>query len=215
MTKAHPGASPYRDRHGKERWRYRRAGDSRMLPHSPGHPDFEVAYQAAVEGRAPRPARVRKSHVQTHQRWVTDIRRLAAVENFFEHSIARAKNRATAQNVAFALEPSHIKDALDAQEWRCAISGMPFEPTILDRVELERPFRPSIDRIIPANGYVPSNIRIVCMIANFAMSNWGARPLLAMLVQIDQQRVTGSRAIRKRLQREWMANHLANGCANA
>ena len=56
MTEQHPGASPYRDRHGRVRWRYRRGGKTWSLPHSPGHPDFEANYLAAVTGQ-PKPSR--------------------------------------------------------------------------------------------------------------------------------------------------------------
>ena len=55
----HPGASPYKDRHGKERWRYRRKGKTVSLPGAPGQPEFEEAYGAAIEGREPRKAAVR------------------------------------------------------------------------------------------------------------------------------------------------------------
>lgn len=49
-----PHASSYKDRHGKDRWRVRRAGRTVQLPHAPGHPDFAAAYHAALEGR-PKP----------------------------------------------------------------------------------------------------------------------------------------------------------------
>lgn len=55
MTEQHPGASPYTDRHGRERWRYRRSGKAWSLPHAPGHPAFEAAYIAAITGQ-PKPA---------------------------------------------------------------------------------------------------------------------------------------------------------------
>jgi len=44
-------ARPYRDRHGRERWRFRRAGKTIVLPQAPGHPLFEAAYAAALAGR--------------------------------------------------------------------------------------------------------------------------------------------------------------------
>lgn len=53
MSDEHPGAGRYTDRHGKVRWRYRRSGKTVPLPHAPGHPEFEEAYAAAVEGREP------------------------------------------------------------------------------------------------------------------------------------------------------------------
>lgn len=58
MTDAYPNAGPFTDRHGRVRWRFRRAGKTVALPHAPGHPEFEEAYQAAVEGRPPRKAAI-------------------------------------------------------------------------------------------------------------------------------------------------------------
>jgi len=58
VTDAWPNANPYTDRHGKVRWRFRRASKSVELPHAPGHPEFEAAYRAAVEGRIYKPRRV-------------------------------------------------------------------------------------------------------------------------------------------------------------
>ena len=56
MSDKHPNASPYKDRHGKTRWRYRRSGKTISLPGQPGEAEFEEAYRAAVEGRTPRVA---------------------------------------------------------------------------------------------------------------------------------------------------------------
>lgn len=47
------GASPYRDRHGKVRWRYRAKGCNVPLRGLPGSPEFAESYAAAVEGRKP------------------------------------------------------------------------------------------------------------------------------------------------------------------
>lgn len=55
MSHEYPHAGSYTDRHGKRRWRFRRAGKTIQLPEQPGHPAFEAAYRAAVEGR-PAPA---------------------------------------------------------------------------------------------------------------------------------------------------------------
>lgn len=53
MTAEYPNASSYKDRHGRNRWRFRRGGKSNELPGRPGEPAFEAAYQALVEGRSP------------------------------------------------------------------------------------------------------------------------------------------------------------------
>lgn len=56
-----PYLSSFQDRHGRTRWRYRRSGKTIAIPGQPDEPDFEEAYQAAIEGR---PAR--KAVVVTH-----------------------------------------------------------------------------------------------------------------------------------------------------
>jgi integrase len=59
MTDRYPGASPYRDRHGRLRWRYRRKGKTVALPGDPAANDaFEQAYLAAATGQ-PQPKVVR------------------------------------------------------------------------------------------------------------------------------------------------------------
>jgi hypothetical protein len=51
MTDNHPHAGSYLDRHGKRRWRFRRAGKTIQLSGSPGEREFEAAYAAALAGR--------------------------------------------------------------------------------------------------------------------------------------------------------------------
>lgn len=58
MDESYPHARPFTDRHGHIRWRFRFKGKDRYLPGAPGDPQFHEAYQAAVEGRAPRKAKV-------------------------------------------------------------------------------------------------------------------------------------------------------------
>lgn len=60
LSSRYPGASWYRDRHDRVRWRYRRKGKTVALPGQPGDPEFEEHYNAAVEGRAPKKATVAK-----------------------------------------------------------------------------------------------------------------------------------------------------------
>lgn len=76
------------------------------------------------------------------------------------------------------------------QRYACAITGISF---LTPRPE--KAFRPSLDRISPAQGYVAGNVRVVCMIVNLALSNWGEGPLNRMVDCIAKKR---------------LANHLAN-----
>ena len=60
MTEKYPHAGSYEDRHGKQRWRFRRAGKTIQLPGSPGQAEFGAAYRAALEGRPVQKAEVRR-----------------------------------------------------------------------------------------------------------------------------------------------------------
>jgi hypothetical protein len=51
MSADYPHAGSYPDRHGKRCWRFRRAGKTIQLPGSPGEPEFDAAYAAALAGR--------------------------------------------------------------------------------------------------------------------------------------------------------------------
>lgn len=57
MTVQFPGAGPYKDRHRKTRWRFRRGARTVQLPGDPAENEmFEAAYLAAIEGRpVPKP----------------------------------------------------------------------------------------------------------------------------------------------------------------
>jgi integrase len=68
MTAEYPGATPYTDRHGRERWRYRRKGKAVGLPREPGDPEFEAAYRAAATGIPIAPAQVTRLPGASHPR---------------------------------------------------------------------------------------------------------------------------------------------------
>lgn len=56
----YPFVSSFLDRHGRERWRFRRAKKTVALPGAPGDPAFDAAYRAAIEGRRVEKAEVRR-----------------------------------------------------------------------------------------------------------------------------------------------------------
>ncbi len=60
MHDLYPGASAFTDRHGKRRWRFRRKGKTITLPGQPGDAAFDAAYQAALTGREPPRAQIRR-----------------------------------------------------------------------------------------------------------------------------------------------------------
>lgn len=90
--------------------------------------------------------------------------------------LKHTKGRAKKKQLACEIDLDWVNRELLTTRFRCALSGIPFsfEP---HRLSLKRPFAPSIDRIDPNLGYLPTNCRIVCVLANIAMNQWGERAL--------------------------------------
>lgn len=171
-------ASCYRDRHGKPRWRFRKGDVSLSLPGQPGTREFEEAYENAANGYA-----------TTTSAWKLDLRREALLQHYCQSAVNRARKRASRQQVPFDLSVADIEALVRDQSWRCAISGIPFAAENVSHQRQKHAFRPSVDRVIPARGYVLGNVRIVCEIVNLAMNDWGEEPLLHLVSAMAQNRV--------------------------
>ncbi len=65
----------------------------------------------------------------------------------------------------------------------CALSSIPMTTT---RGEGRIPTNASVDRIDPAKGYLPGNVRLVCLQANGARGEWGDEQLLAFCRAVVQ-----------------------------
>ena len=75
----------------------------------------------------------------------------------------------------YELDHDFVKRKLEAGI--CEATGLPLIRTAPDGVKIN-PFTPSLDRIIPSLGYIPSNVRLVCFAFNRAKSDWGDEVLL-------------------------------------
>ena len=87
--------------------------------------------------------------------------------------VAAARIRARRLRVPFSLcadDVAHIQNVIDAG--RCERSGVRFA---MQGVGGKQARSPSIDRIVPHLGYVPTNIRIVCFCMNAGMGQWGEK----------------------------------------
>ena len=78
-----------------------------------------------------------------------------------------AKRRSKRDKIPFSLNSLDLIDRLETGI--CELSGLPF---VLGSNE-QSPYSPSIDRIVPAMGYAPDNIRIICWSLNAAFGSWG------------------------------------------
>ncbi len=61
----YPYVSSFVDRHGKQRWRYRKAGKTIALPGEPGDDAFEAAYAAAI-GNRPKTSDAKIIHLKSN-----------------------------------------------------------------------------------------------------------------------------------------------------
>jgi hypothetical protein len=62
----------------------------------------------------------------------------------------------------------------------CAVSGLPFNLTVVGTGQARHPFAPSLDRVNREQPYRGDNVRLVVAIANFAMNAWGLEPLVEL-----------------------------------
>jgi len=91
--------------------------------------------------------------------------------------VAAARVRARKSGVPFTLtdaDVARLQSTIDAG--RCEISGVAFT--------LKGPrsaTSPSLDRRVPALGYVPENVRVVCHALNAGMGDWGEDDLLRVV----------------------------------
>ncbi len=169
-----PGISHYRDRHGKVRWRYRKGDICVQLPGQPGDETFNERARLAAAGKVTQ--RDRFAHPS----------RVMHLNDFAKDAPARARLRAVGKRVPYSLTQDEVAALMDSQGWRCAISGIVF----FQRKRNDPAFRPTLDRIKPAAGYVAGNVRIVAYIVNLAMNKWGEEPLWK-LVETMARRLDG------------------------
>jgi len=116
---------------------------------------------------------------------------LLRLDRFAPKTLSGMRSRAKKKGMECTLTEADIDAMLVDSEGMCAVSGLPF--LIRDRYEDERvnPWQPSIDRIKSDEGYTRENCRVVCYIANLAMSQFGEESLSVLsqaVVERDKYR---------------------------
>jgi hypothetical protein len=85
-----------------------------------------------------------------------------------------AKSRAKTYGMEFDLDKEFLSNLFDSQKNKCALTGIEFRyDKEKDDLRHKRPFAPSLDRIDCKVGYIKGNVRLVCVIVNFALSEFG------------------------------------------
>jgi hypothetical protein len=85
-----------------------------------------------------------------------------------------ARVRARTSNLEFNIDKEFLIELFKLQNNRCALTGLPFKYSDNDKNMCHRrPFAASLDRINCKKGYTKDNVRLVCIIVNFALCEFG------------------------------------------
>lgn len=108
-----------------------------------------------------------RAHIQqTQKAWTRTPRGIAG------RLITHAKVRARSLGVPFDLRPEDILFPIELGV--CEVTGLPFQKADSQR----HPFAPSLDRRVPALGYVRGNVQVVLWALNAMRGDWGDEVLL-------------------------------------
>ncbi|MER8560112.1 hypothetical protein [Mesorhizobium sp. M0578] len=102
-------------------------------------------------------------------------------------SLKNARERAQKRGIDCALTLDDVISLAEANNWRCAVSGVPFAMIQIDGGIVRQPFAPSLDRIVNKGGYVKGNVRIVLTAVNYALNEWGEEVLRMVAIGICQR----------------------------
>jgi len=83
-----------------------------------------------------------------------------------------ARGRSRKRDTPFEISLEDVLEKYETQNGSCALTNIEFSLDRLGR-KGKNPFAPSIDRIDSHKGYTKENIRLVCVIVNLALNNFG------------------------------------------
>jgi uncharacterized protein with gpF-like domain len=95
-------------------------------------------------------------------------------KHFIKSLVLGMKTRSQKASLEFDVDIEFIQELYEKQSGKCVLTGIDFEIGEGSfRKSYRRPFAPSIDRIDCKQGYTKNNIRIVCVIVNIALNDFG------------------------------------------
>ena len=111
--------------------------------------------------------------------------------DYARRAYAVARSRALARGTRFSLTTQEVVDLLIRSGGRCEVSEIPFNVTPFGKRGL-RPWMPSLDRIEACEGYVQGNVRVVCVAANIALSDFGDAVFLRLAIAVAERQISST-----------------------
>jgi len=90
-------------------------------------------------------------------------------EDFLNVLRKNANSRATGKK-NYNLDLEFLVELYKSQDGKCALTGISFK---LEKYGNKRAFAPSIDRLNCSKGYTKDNVRLVCLVVNLALNDFG------------------------------------------
>lgn len=115
----------------------------------------------AVSAMRLRQCEAKRNKISGIEKWESEISKIHR----------KAKDRAKVRGLDFSLSKDDLRQLIREQKFCCPVSGLPFSLGKSDAGR-RQPFAPSLDRIDNRLGYVPGNIRLVCVIVNLARADF-------------------------------------------
>lgn len=155
-----------REINGRLYYRFRVGNKESSRPLPPlDDPSFALRYRIASHGRDLKAKKLKRPVGAPP--WLFDLAR-------------EARKRCARRLIEFSLSADDMVEMFSRANGRCEVTGLAFQHEKND-VSLYRPFAPSLDRIDPRAGYVAANVRLVCVIVNAALNQWGEGPFWTMI----------------------------------
>lgn len=92
---------------------------------------------------------------------------------FLRKAFKSAQSRAKRSGLQFELTFEAVRKMSSDQDDRCAVSRISFGKRRFEEAFVQYPFSPSLDRVNCSQGYIASNVRLVCTAVNFGLGQWG------------------------------------------
>ncbi len=112
-------------------------------------------------------------------------------KNFSNSLIRSLKQRAKIMKIEFDLDVNFIDEMYTAQNGKCALTKIDFMFEKQD--SSRRPFAPSIDRIDSKLGYTKDNVRLVCIVVNLSLNEFGDQVFDKMCKSYVENTICGER----------------------